>query len=209
MARCAAGRVSMRCKPPHIQSEIWQTRLPPPLRDDPLRPWLAEAGSLTARIQERCQHFSVTVIRQALTRPHADEARLLGIRRGALAWVREVVLHADGRAVVFAHSVLPRAGVRGAWRLFNAVGGRPLGAALFADPRIRRGTLAYRRLDARHPLHRAAAGGGAELWARRSLFHRRGKPLLVTEVFLPGIGQLRRQRLPPPIGARPPQFAPR
>lgn len=157
------------------------------LRGHRLRAWLADEGSLTARIQGRCRHFSVTVMRQALIRPHADEARLLGIRRGSLAWVREVVLHADGCPVVFAHSVLPRTSVRGAWRLFAAVGGRPLGAALFADSRIRRGTLAYRRLDARHPLWRATTGGGHELWARRSLFHRCGKPLLVTEVFLPDI----------------------
>ena len=171
------------------RNETWQTHLPPKLRRDPLRLWLAEKGSLTARIQRRCRHFSVAVQRQVLARPHADEAGVLGIRRGRLAWVREVVLHADGRPVVFARSVLPMGSLRGAWRLFAGVGGRPLGAALFADPRIRRGALAWKKLDGRHPLGRAAANHSG-LWARRSLFHRRGKPLLVTEVFLPGIGQL-------------------
>ncbi len=174
---------------PHTRNEIWQAHLPLQLRQDPLRPWLAEKGSLTARIQCRCRHFSVAVARQELARPHADEAGVLGIRRGRLAWVREVVLHADGRPVVFARSVLPMGSLRGAWRLFAGVGGRPLGAALFADPRIWRGAMAFGRLDARHPLGRAA-GAGQPLWARRSLFHRRGRPLLVTEVFLPGIGRL-------------------
>lgn len=174
---------------PHTRNEIWQAHLPLQLRQDPLRPWLAGKGSLTARIQRRCRHFSVAVARQELARPHADEAGVLGIRRGRLAWVREVVLHADGRPVVFARSILPMGSLRGAWRLFAGVGGRPLGAALFADPRIRRGALAWKKLDGRHPLGRAAARSGA-LWARRSLFYRNGRPLLVSEVFLPEILRL-------------------
>lgn len=175
-------------KPARIQNEAWATHVSPLLREDPLRAWLVGEGSLTARIRNCCRHFSVVVRRQELARPHADESERLGIRRGRLAWVREVVLHADGRPVVFARSVLPAGSLRGAWRFFAKVGGRPLGAALFADPRIRRGTLAYRRLDMRHPLRRAA---GDALWARRSLFLRRGKALLVTEVFLPEILRLR------------------
>jgi chorismate--pyruvate lyase len=29
------------------------------------------------------------------------------------------------------------------------------------------------------------------MWARRSLFHRHGRPLMVTEVFLPAMRELR------------------
>jgi chorismate--pyruvate lyase len=76
----------------------------------------------------------------------------------------------------------------------RAIGCRPLGAALFADPRIRRGPIQVARLDARHGLHRRAEMALGQLlpvlWARRSLFMRLGRPLLVNEVFLPGIERL-------------------
>jgi chorismate--pyruvate lyase len=159
-----------------------------------LRPWLTDGASLTARLAARCNRLNVRVLRQGLVRPAGDERRMIGSAAGRLAWVREVLLLADGVPVVFAHSILAPTSLRGHWRIAAGIGGRPLGAALFADPRIRRGTLHARRLDGRHPLHRAAtrALGDAlpALWARRSCFFRAGHPLLVTEVFLPGIAVL-------------------
>lgn len=161
-----------------------------------LRPWLTDAASLTARIRARCGAFAVRVLRQRLDRVHRDEAALVGLRRGERAWVREVLLVADGRAVVFARSVLPRRNVRGAWNLFHGIGARPLGAALFADPRIARGPLACASLDRRDArYHRALAAARGDfppqvLWARRSLFRLHGRMLLVTEVFLPAIFDL-------------------
>ncbi|HRP98369.1 MAG TPA: chorismate lyase [Rhodocyclaceae bacterium] len=162
-----------------------------------LRAWLTDAGSLTARIRARCGAFSVRVLCQRLARVRPDEAALVGLRRYEVAWVREVLLVADGRPVVFARSVLPRRSVRGAWHLFHGIGSRPLGAALFADPRIVRGALACASLDRRDArYHRALAAAGSDvsprvLWARRSLFRLHGRALLVTEVFLPPIFGMR------------------
>jgi chorismate--pyruvate lyase len=66
---------------------------------------------------------------------------------------------------------------------------------LFTDPLVRRAPFEYARVDARHPLwKRARQVFGHDfptLWARRSLFHREGRPLMVTEVFLPTIRELR------------------
>lgn len=158
------------------------------------RTWLTTDGSLTARIVACCAEFRVHVLRQALASPHVDEMRPLGLRRGERAWVREVVLLADGKPAVFAHSVLPRENARGAWRMVAGMGARPLGAALFADPRIERTPLEYRRLDARHTLWQAAVRAVGvpmpPLWARRSLFRLQGSSLLVTEAFLPEILRL-------------------
>ncbi|MCB1887673.1 MAG: chorismate lyase [Rhodocyclaceae bacterium] len=177
------------------ERENWLRRVPRGAETTLLRPWLTETGSLTARIRARCTRFTVRVVAQRLACPHRDEARLLGLRRGELAWLREVVLEADGVAVVYARSVLPRHNLRGGWRLFAGIGQRPLGAALFADPRIRRAPLAMRRLDGRdirHARARAATGMDAgPLWARRSVFRRRGRALMVCEVFLPAIRALR------------------
>jgi len=184
----------MSLSPLSPAADSWQARLILPAIDAPYRPWLTDEGSLTARIRARCKHFSVRVLRQQLLQPNADERALLGISPRELAWVREVLLVADGVPVVFAHSVLAQRQARGPWQMFARMGDRPLGAALFADPRIARQPLRYRRLDARHPLYRAALRGAAldvqavpRLWARRSVFSRAGQSLLVCEVFLPGI----------------------
>jgi len=160
-----------------------------------LGPWLTDPASLTARIRARCREFRVEVLAQRLAVPHLDEGRLLGLRRGERAWLREVLLFADGRAVVYARSVLPRHNLRGGWRLFAGIGQRPLGAALFADPRIARAPLRVKRLDRRDPRQRRAASMAGSpstgaLWARRSVFRQRGRALLVCEVFLPAIVDL-------------------
>ena len=161
-----------------------------------LRPWLVDPGSLTARLVARCGQFSVCVIGQRRGRAMVDERALFGLAAGEQLWVREVVLLADGVPVVYARSVLRACDLRLAWRLFRGIGGRSLGSALFADPRIRRQPLksaALRAGDARY--HRAVAltrqAAPSRLWARRSLFRLRGRDLLVTEVFLPAVLALR------------------
>lgn len=176
------------------QDTRWKPR--PALAGAPgyLHPWLADPGSLTARIVARCKAFRVHVLGERRARPFVDERLLIGLSAGRHAWTREVLLYADDEPVVFAHSVLAPQDLTGAWHMAQAIGARPLGAALFADPGICRGPLQCARLTLAHPLHRhAAAAVGplpAPLWARRSRFCRRDRPLLVTEVFLPGIARL-------------------
>lgn len=157
----------------------------------PYRPWLTDNGSLTAALKCRCPGLQVKRLRQALDRPHADESTLLGLAPKERALIREVMLLCDDHPLVFAHSVIPRAGLDGPWRSLSRLGNRPLGEALFADPRIVRHPLQYRRLDRRHPLYRCAVSQLTMrppcLWARRSVFARDGYPILVTEVFLPEV----------------------
>jgi chorismate lyase len=161
---------------------------------DPLHPWLTDPASLTARIVARCGHFEVQVLGEYRAVPCFDERGILGLPARRPAWVREVLLVADGAPVVFAHSILAPCDLAGAWQMAQGIGRQPLGAALFADPDIERGPLQAARLTASHPLQRQAAvavgGPLPPLWARRSRFCRHGRPLLVTEVFLPGIAAL-------------------
>ena len=132
--------------------------------------------------------MTVKVLFQGRRRLHRDERFLA--RGSARALTRDVVLYCGKTPVVYAHSVL-RPNDRGAgWRLMNGMGSRPLGAALFTDPRIRRLMLRQRKLGRGHELYRQARDivklRGA-LWARRSLFMVGKSPILVTEVFLPGV----------------------
>lgn len=163
----------------------------PTCGDALLRRWLIDRGSLTRRIQLRCAAFRLDVLSQEMARARPDEAPVIGLKAGVRCLEREVTLNCGSRAVVFAHSVAPLPTLKGAWHMLGGLGTRPLGAALFADPCVRRHPLRYRQLSARHALyHRAARFAGAlpaTLWARRSLFVLDRAPLLVTEVFLPAI----------------------
>ena len=62
---------------------------------------------------------------------------------------------------------------------------------LFADPTMQRGPVEIARLTPCDKLFPAAIQQLAQhpemIWGRRSLFTLGGKPLLVSEIFLPGI----------------------
>jgi chorismate--pyruvate lyase len=156
-----------------------------------LRGWLSDRGSLTRRLKARHADFRVSPVARGFAPPFLDEAQALRLRPKAQAYVRDVLLMGGAHIRVFAHSVLPRTGLRGGWCGITRLGTKPLGEALFTDPRIRRLGLTMRRLDARHPLYRAARRhtglSARHLWARRSVFCLNGHSLLVTEVFLPAI----------------------
>lgn len=162
--------------------------------DAALRPWLHDHGSLTQRIQQRCDRFTVSPVRSGLARIAYDESTLLGIAPHQLAYTREVFLHADGKPVVFAHSTCASEHLRGAWKAMRGLGNRSLGSLLFTHPLVIRQPLHFKALRAHHPLYRSAthmAGSPDTLLARRSLFTLHGAPLLVTEVFLPEILRLK------------------
>jgi chorismate--pyruvate lyase len=159
--------------------------------DARLRHWLLDRGSLTRRIQLQCDRFHVEVLSQRAATVDRDECAVIGVRPGMRCVVREVSLNCGELPVVFAHSVVEPRALRGPWRMLMTLGARPLGAALFADPRVKRYPLRFRQLGRQHELYRRArplfGRPPACLWARRSLFVLRGFRLLVTEVFIPAI----------------------
>jgi len=161
----------------------------PPVSAGLHRPWLIDRGSLTSRIQARCRSFSVKLVFQGRRRADRDERFLAGRARRVL--VREVFLMCGRTPVVFAHSILDPRDLRGTWQPLTRLGTRPLGAALFANPKVRRYPLRQRKVTPHHELYRRATALIRQrppyLWARRSLFELDGSPILVTEVFLPGI----------------------
>lgn len=162
-----------------------------------LRAWLQIDGSLSARIDAAGGPLAVRVLRQGPVRLDPAEARLLRCAPGAAAHGREVVLVAGDRPVVFARSVLQSVHARGAWQAIRGLGTRSLADLLFGTPRLRRSDFEFARFApgsrwsaAVHRRWQAATGapwGRREVWARCSVFRRRGAPLLVTECFAPAI----------------------
>ena len=120
-----------------------------------------------------------------------DEARLLATPLRSRILRREVQLHCDSAAVVFAQSILPHRSLHGSWRGLVNLGSRSLGSELFADPRVVRTQLEYRKLTRHHVLYRRATEQmklpPPALWARRSMFRLHGAAIMVTEVFLPQV----------------------
>ncbi len=161
-----------------------------PVAAGALRRWLTDRGSLTARLQRHAGSIKVKVLFQGLRRANRDEAFLFA-SRSARVLVREVLLLHGATPLVFAHTVLAYGGLRGAWRSIARLGTRPLGAALFADPRVGRFPLYQKKLRRNHALHLRASAHlkrpPPSLWARRSIFAVGKSPILVSEVFLPGV----------------------
>ena len=129
---------------------------------------------------------------QGWGRPLYSEERLLGVRRGEAAIVREIELLIDGVPWVFARTVIPASSLRGPARRLTMLGTKPLGEVLFADPHTHRVVMEMAHFHARHNLFQQAVASlntqPQELWGRRTLFDLAGSPLLVNELFLPALG---------------------
>ncbi|BEV13586.1 chorismate lyase [Herbaspirillum sp. DW155] len=162
------------------------------------RAWLSDPGSMTLKLKNRTQSFSVRLLRQRPGRILADEHEALCISPRSRVVERDVILLADGQPVVFGHTVLSTGSVKSDWPFFSKLGTTPLGANLFFDPLVGRSPIQYARLAAGHPLMQRIALAlpetelPATLLARRSLFTRRGGVLMVTDVFLPALQALMR-----------------
>jgi len=153
--------------------------------------WLLDTASLTLRLQRLCPgKFQVRVLSQAWGIPRVDEARVLKMKPGRLAIIRQVHLLCDGQPRVYARTVIPVTSLRGKLKRLAHLGTRPLGGLLFADPDMQRGGVELARISRGQSLYQAATRHlrqrPAAIWGRRSVFRLSGRPLLVSEVFLPG-----------------------
>ena len=161
--------------------------------------WLQIDGSLSARIASVSGKLTVRVLRQGRVKLKVAEAERLGCPAGAGAHGREVILLADGVPVVYARSVLLAVHARGTWKAIRGLGNRALADLLFGLPAAQRSEFEFAcfgprsRISAtvRRRWHDATGAdwGRREVWARCSVFTRRGAPLLVTECFAPAIEQ--------------------
>ena len=148
-------------------------------------PWLFDTSSLTARLVALCgKGFSVRVLSQQWQVIDAEEAAAMALNNAHSALVREVLLCCKNRPMVYARTVIPVTTAQGARRRYTNMGNRPLGAMLFADRTMRREEVQVSMLSASHQANQYS-GSGQRVWGRRSVFRVSGKPLLVSEYFMP------------------------
>ena len=163
-------------------------RQPSPLHPSTsLRSWLLDNGSLTAKlIKLSGGEFHVKVLRQVHDRASRSEALALGIGFNERCLIREVILCGRNQPWVFARSVLPLSSLTGSLRHLRKQGNRPLGAFLFSLPHLKRSPIALSLISRHHAYVPENLVGNEYVWGRRSIFSIDDKPLLVSEVFLPG-----------------------
>jgi chorismate--pyruvate lyase len=148
--------------------------------------WILDPASLTQRVRLLCGSgiFRVRVLSQAHRHASEAEARLLRICPGLRVVDRQVQLCCDAEPLVYARSLLPVTLFTGRQQRLKFQGSKSLGATLFADPTVTRGELQTAQVAGEYI---PGADGKEKVWGRRSVFRIQGKPLLVSEFYLPGL----------------------
>ena len=156
--------------------------------------WLSDTGSLTQKIERAIgQKLEVVVLRDCRQNLNSDESRYFHFKIKRCR-IREVLLCANGMPLVMANSIIPGRSSSGSNHEVLRLGKKPLGAVLFAKTRMRSKKKPLReiaRLDKRNILWKKCFQQYQNLpavsWARRTLYQLKGRPLLVSEVFLPAL----------------------
>jgi chorismate lyase len=159
------------------------------LPDDPvLYGWLTDSGSLTSRLRAACgPGFRLELLGEATEVLPGDAVSLLD---GSEVRARRVRMFCGDGLCVCATTLIPAATLDGEpW--LASLGDRPLGDALLERGGIQRAPFEFCRASPAHPLFSPALAGTeirpAWVWARRSRFRLVAGPLLIYEMFLPGL----------------------
>ena len=133
--------------------------------------WLLEEDSMTRRFERHCQKVTVEIIREGFISAEEALPEALLLPQESRYWLREILLCGDGEPWLAARTVLPESTLQGPEQMLQNLGTRPLGRYLFTSSSLSRDFIEPGRVDG--------------LWGRRSLLRLSGKPLLLTELFLP------------------------
>ena len=149
-----------------------------------LEGWLLGQGSLTAQLKKHCKDFRLELITEHW-QSLPDFLQQQWQQSQGLK--RDVILWCDGKACIYAQSWLPESTLEQLEPLAR-LGAQPLGEYIFQHGSLERGPIDVALLNA--GLQLPVLGVQNELWARRSVFSVQQQPLLVQEIFLPGVLEL-------------------
>ncbi|BES16449.1 chorismate lyase [Escherichia fergusonii] len=133
--------------------------------------WLLLEDSMTKRFEQQGKKVSVTVIREGFVGQQDVALELAQLPQEPRYWLREILLCADGEPWLAGRTVVPESTLSGPELALQKLGKTPLGRYLFTSSTLSRDFIEI--------------GRDAELWGRRSRLRLSGKPLMLTELFLP------------------------
>lgn len=149
----------------------WQNNLAGAIPQQ-LKDWLIHKGSFMERLKEHgILDAKINVLEESWQTPWESECEILQIQSPAL--VRVVTIESENKCWMYARTVFTKAILEGEYACLARLENRPLGSILFKD-----GTLTRREFE-------YLALYNTDMVARRSLFSRDEKSLLLTEVFMP------------------------
>ncbi len=170
---------------PHWKTEHPGVKLKLP---NDVHSWVYETGSLTRRLREVYgQAFSVEILFHRWKQAFPGECKLLKLPHQQYNLIREVLLHADGKPLILARTILPEHTIKVAKRNLSHLGTRPLGEVIFSYPKLERFDLSIScvsdewttDLTSKIDLEQA-------IWGRRTVYAIQKQKMLVSEFFLPG-----------------------
>ncbi|MGU3523933.1 chorismate lyase [Enterobacteriaceae bacterium C23F] len=142
-----------------------------PELDAGLRDWLLLEDSMTKRFEQQGKRVTVTLLREDFVGQDEVAQELALLPKESRYWLREILLCADGEPWLAGRTVVPESTLNGPELQLQQLGTTPLGRYLFTSSTLTRDFIEI--------------GKDAELWGRRSRLRLSGKPLLLTELFLP------------------------
>ncbi|WP_437891207.1 chorismate lyase [Phytobacter sp. V91] len=142
-----------------------------PALDPQLLDWLLLEDSMTKRFEQLGKRVTVSVIQEAFVTAESVENERHLLPDDNRFWLREILLCADGEPWLAGRTVVPESTLTGPELALQTLGTTPLGRYLFTSSTLTRDFI--------------EVGQSASQWGRRSRLRLGGKPLLLTELFLP------------------------
>lgn len=142
-----------------------------PALEPQLLEWLLLEDSMTKRFEQQGKKVTVTLIREGFVTPDEIVEERDHLPDEARYWLREILLCADGEPWLAGRTVVPESTLSGPELALQKLGNTPLGRYLFTSSTLTRDFIDIGRHE--------------QLWGRRSRLRLGGKPLMLTELFLP------------------------
>lgn len=151
--------------------------------------WVYEPGSLTQRLRDYYgDAVGVKILLQRWNTPFLSERRLLGLPENKYSLIREVLLHADGKPLILARTIIPASTIKVAKSNLAHLGSRPLGEVIFSYPKLERVEMDVALINPPTWMQPATVEAHIDqpIWGRRTVYAIAHRQMLVSEFFLPG-----------------------
>jgi chorismate--pyruvate lyase len=152
--------------------------------------WTYEPGSLTQRLRNFYGNtVAVKILFHQWRTPFLTERRLLKLPEHACNLTREVLLHANGKPLILARTIIPARTITVAHRNLSHLGTRPLGEVIFSYPKLERMEMDVTLIEPAtwSPSAIIEAGINQQIWGRRTVYAIQQQQMLVSEFFLPEV----------------------